>query len=221
VPGEIRGGWYQFALRDAAARAGHYHNAAEADAYWGRVAREINAACDSGKIVADGPRSGFMPRWSARLNGPVVRAWQDAMRVAVQFSDFTTEVITIENTKEQEAFFRRVTHQVPASDWKPPTKITALRIKLANIYMASSAPAIVVALISAVVLGIGAIRGRRSLAECAIVLALMGGTAALTLLIAVVDITSFSAIHAMYLAPAAPLAWAAIVLAPAWAWRRT
>ncbi|MDB6128388.1 MAG: hypothetical protein JWM35_2284, partial [Verrucomicrobia bacterium] len=52
-----------------------------------------------------------------------------------------------------------------------------------------------------------------------ILLALLGGAFALMLIIALVDITSFSAAHAIYLAPATPLILATWVLAPAWAAR--
>ncbi len=42
---EILSGWFVWALRDAAAAAGHYRSAKDADAYYTRLADEINAAC--------------------------------------------------------------------------------------------------------------------------------------------------------------------------------
>jgi len=43
--GEIASGWFMWALRDAAARSGHYSSPAVASAFFGRVADEITAAC--------------------------------------------------------------------------------------------------------------------------------------------------------------------------------
>lgn len=56
--GEIAAGWLQFALRDAAAKAGHYRDARTAAAFWRRVARELDMACDEGRLrCGPNPRS--------------------------------------------------------------------------------------------------------------------------------------------------------------------
>ncbi len=47
---EIGGGWASWALRDSVANAGHYDNAADARAFYIELAKEIDAACDSGRI---------------------------------------------------------------------------------------------------------------------------------------------------------------------------
>lgn len=48
--GEIAGGWFQFALREAAAKAGFYRDATTAASYWRRVASELNTACAAGRL---------------------------------------------------------------------------------------------------------------------------------------------------------------------------
>ena len=48
--GEIAGGWFLWALRDAAAAAGHYSSPNEASVFFGKLADEISAACASGKL---------------------------------------------------------------------------------------------------------------------------------------------------------------------------
>jgi hypothetical protein len=48
-PQEYSGGWFVVALRDAAAEAGHYQSAREAESYWGRVAEELRAAEAAGR----------------------------------------------------------------------------------------------------------------------------------------------------------------------------
>ncbi len=63
-----------------------------------------------------------------------------------------------------------------------------------------------------------AARRRAPLLPLVIVLAFAGGASALMIIVSLVDVTSFGATHAGYLAPATPLAIAFSMLAPAWAW---
>lgn len=58
---EIPAGWFMWALRDAASAAGHYRSAPEAEAYFAALAREINAACDDGRLQCIAPRNTMMP----------------------------------------------------------------------------------------------------------------------------------------------------------------
>jgi hypothetical protein len=58
IDGEIGAGWFYWVLIDAAAQAGHFKNAQEAEAFFGRVANEITAALDDGRLPR---RSVFLP----------------------------------------------------------------------------------------------------------------------------------------------------------------
>ena len=62
---EILSGWFIWAFRDAVAAAGHYKSAPEAMRFYDELAREINAACASGRIPCGPPRATLMPvfRW--------------------------------------------------------------------------------------------------------------------------------------------------------------
>jgi hypothetical protein len=56
--GEIGAGWLQFALRESAARDGQYRDARTAASFWAQVARELDDACDQGRLpCAPNPRS--------------------------------------------------------------------------------------------------------------------------------------------------------------------
>jgi hypothetical protein len=59
--GEFRGGWFMFAVRDAAAIAGHYPSAVEAERFWNELADEVDAACEAGRLSCGPPRRGFAP----------------------------------------------------------------------------------------------------------------------------------------------------------------
>jgi hypothetical protein len=48
--GEISSGWFMWALRDAAQRAGHYSSPTEASAFFGKLADEVEAACERGEL---------------------------------------------------------------------------------------------------------------------------------------------------------------------------
>lgn len=48
--GDYAGGWFIWALRDAAARQGHYSSAHEAAAFYNRISSEVKAGCRSGRL---------------------------------------------------------------------------------------------------------------------------------------------------------------------------
>ncbi|MFM9926049.1 hypothetical protein VLK31_23870 [Variovorax sp. H27-G14] len=62
---EILSGWFMWAFRDAVSLAGHYRTAPEAAAFYERLADEVNAACDAGRIPCGASRSTLAPifRW--------------------------------------------------------------------------------------------------------------------------------------------------------------
>jgi hypothetical protein len=221
---DIRGGWFQWALREAAARAGYYHDAASADAYWARVAQELNAAADDRRISAGAPRSGLYPRWNDSLWKPWRGALLGAAEVVFQFSDFSVQFPPMGSTPDQVRLFARVTHEPAATAFAPPTARTHARVMIHDVYHACSMGATLLAGLATGLLAVMAWWRRGAALEVAFLLALFGGALALMIVAALVDVTSFSALLAMYLAPASSLVLAGWVLAPLWAWhlmRRT
>jgi hypothetical protein len=69
---EIRAGWFIWALRNAASLAGHYTSGAEASAYFGRIAAEINAACAAGSLDCLPERNTLAPVWDAAYLAPLL-----------------------------------------------------------------------------------------------------------------------------------------------------
>ncbi len=59
--GDIAGGWLLWALREAVAWAGHYGSAPRANAYYERLAREVNGACAEGRLDCLPERSTVTP----------------------------------------------------------------------------------------------------------------------------------------------------------------
>jgi hypothetical protein len=217
---EIHGGWFQWALREAAAQAGQYRNAATADAYWAQVAAEINAACGAHRLPAGPARAGLFPRWDDSLWAPFRRSLFGAARVTGQFSDFSMQGPPSAGTPAQFQLFTQVTHESPGPSLASPTRRTHARAMIRQLYGWGGGPATLLALLAAGLTAQRAWRRRSHIRETAMLLALGGGALALMIVAALVDVTSFSALHAMYLAPATPLLLAAWVLAPLWAWPR-
>lgn len=219
---EIRGGWFQWALREAAELAGHYRDGATADAYWQRVAQEINAACDDGRLPASPPRRGFVPPWHPSLGEPLRTSLAHAARVTLAFSDFALAPPIDNGTDADRSLFPRITRRSGLPAPTPPSFRAHLRLVLASVYQFSGYPAAALAVLSLAVFAFVAARRRPLIAQLApfsILLSLAGGVLALSLIVALVDVTSFAAVHAGYLCPATPLALAFFVLAPTWAWR--
>ncbi len=62
---ELQGGWAMFAVRNAVTAAGHYRRAADADAFYRRLAHEVNDACDHARLSCSARRSGMLPPFRA------------------------------------------------------------------------------------------------------------------------------------------------------------
>lgn len=59
--GEIRGGWFMWAFRDAVDRAGYYQSASTAKKFYVALANEVNQACAEEKLHCLPKRSTMMP----------------------------------------------------------------------------------------------------------------------------------------------------------------
>lgn len=215
---EIRGGWFQWALRRAATVTGQYRDAASADQYWRAVAREINRACDSGQLAGGPWRKGFFPRWHPSLGMPLRASILAGWGRAAQVTDFYVQPNPSVGSAAQQAPFARITHEQGMTEPPRPGIRTYLRVILARLFAAGGGVASVLAILATVWRAAAVIRGRAPWWQLVVVLALAGGAFALVVVVALVDVTSFSALHAMYLAPATPLIVACWVLALRWAW---
>ena len=60
--GDIAGGWFMWALRDAAASRGHYQSPAQASAFYGTLTSEVMAACEDGRLECNEGLISYMPQ---------------------------------------------------------------------------------------------------------------------------------------------------------------
>ena len=108
---QIGGGWMMWAFREAAAKAGHHGNAHQALAFYRQLARELNQACDTGRLPAGEARSGFLPPWRPEQTGPFMQAVRDFTDFVVRFSRFSARVPASSGSPEELQLFRDLTHE--------------------------------------------------------------------------------------------------------------
>jgi hypothetical protein len=78
-PGEVAGGWFVWAFRDAAAAAGHHSSAAAASNFYARLAVEVNTACETGRLVCRRERVTLAPELTMDRLPKLIAASVDAV----------------------------------------------------------------------------------------------------------------------------------------------
>jgi hypothetical protein len=81
---EILAGWFVWALRDAVAQAGHYTSAPAARAFYLRLADEVHAACDAGRIPCLPYRATLVPPFRAEYIGQTLARVPELVRIATR-----------------------------------------------------------------------------------------------------------------------------------------
>ena len=215
---EIRGGWYQWALREAATRSGYYRSASVTQAYWQRVADEINAAVDSGRLAGGNRRHGFFPVWQDAYLRPLAISWFKALDLIVRFTDFSPRGAVSEGSKSDILAHAKFLNVDPVIEPRAASIKSHIRTIFHRVFSLLGWPLTILALFATGIV----IRRSRShhyaRPQVAVLLSLWGGAAALLLIVALVHVTSFSALTGSYLGPVAPLIFSAWILAPLFAW---
>ena len=106
---QIAGGWNVWAFREATHRAGPHLSSSQVLARYRKIAREINAACDAGRLPAGATRSGFMPPWRADYTDGFVRATAEFADFVVRFSRFSARPPPSSGSPEELVLFRDLT----------------------------------------------------------------------------------------------------------------
>ncbi len=106
---EILGGWFGWALGDAINSAGYYSNGTYPDAYYRRLAHEVNAACDQRLLDCYPPRSTLMPVWHNSYALDWIPSFGDKLAEVVGFRAIGLDAAPGIGTPEQLALFRELT----------------------------------------------------------------------------------------------------------------
>jgi len=110
---EILAGWFVFAFRDAVAAAGHYSSGRAAFAYYRRLAREINAACDDGRLSCLAARRTLAPPFQWQFVPDTVRSAGTAMWILLRVGGGHVNQRTGWATRARMDYFASVAGPVP------------------------------------------------------------------------------------------------------------
>ncbi len=195
---EIGGGWMMWALRDAVAAAGHADNAEEALAFYRRLADEINAACDDGRLPAGPRRRGFFPALREGQAGEIAVVFLQFGDYVTHFRGFSAHTPPSEGDEALLALFREMTggRLAPvesagaANTPGQRARIEVLHVLgkgLRHLWYALFWAAMVVAVVRIA----GAIRQRRWSFPLTLAIAAWGSAAAYVGIQAIIQVTSF------------------------------
>jgi hypothetical protein len=211
---EILSGWFVWALREAATAAGHHRSARDADRYYRQLAREINAACDSGRIPCGPPRSGLLPVWRDHYVADTLSASLAILATLIDLKGGHIGIPPSPLTEEQAGIFHKAINAPVSGFTAAPDDGWAQRLRaattqaIAALYAKVSPPAASVALACYLFLLL-AWRGVKSASVSgqALVLltALLAAIVARVLLLGLLEATSIPSNNLLYLLPTVPL----------------
>jgi len=199
---EIAGGWFMWALRDAVHDAGHAHSAREALAFYARLADEVNAACDDGRLPAYPRRDTLLPRWTPADTTHLTQTLPAAWHYFTTFRDFTAWPVPSDGSPHLLKLFSDLTRWslspspgAPELDHRRQRDIDVWRIAPLQVIGKAYTPLGWVlgygGIAGAVVLAIRDLRHRRLSYALALAAAALGGAFSVVLINTLVDVLSF------------------------------
>jgi hypothetical protein len=231
---EIAVGWFMWALRQTVEEMGHGRNARDALAFYEQIAREVNQACDDGRLPAGPHRSGFMPPWREGQILALARTFLEFANQFESFNRFNAHTPGSVGSASDLDYFRDVIrtrlspptqalgyeyvlpYQKRLDGWKVDV-LHRIGKTLRHVLLALVWAAQVLWLVRA-----GQLIWRRQLTyPFVLAVAAWGGCAACLLVCALVQVTSFPTLSIVYFAPAYPLLLlfvAAVLLDTVGAW---
>jgi hypothetical protein len=217
---EILSGWFMWALREAIHGVGN-HTAKEARAFERRLAREVNAACDSGALTCGPRNASLVPPWRSEYSARVAEATARVTRTLLTLGKLPPDIHGSMGAEANLARFQQVTGGPLAPKGEQVAPPAAAKY-LANWQGRALKVAFPAAFALWIALAVWSGMRRRWHAGHALVAALMLAVVARVLLLGFLEATSIPSDNMLYLAPVTPmaLAFAPCVLFLALAMRR-
>ncbi len=211
---QIHGAAFMWALRDAAAVAGEHQNCQRAMNFYRHMADEINAACDDGRLPAYGRRSGFVPPWRPEYTAQLPGTYFEAWRFVTTFAYVVPKPPPSTGWESSLKVYREMalTPLSPRAE-DPPLPPDRLGLRAFNngvlkditrIYADVTPFAVIAAVPLLGVLWWRVRRGRAHYGVAVLATVALAGAGAITLVVTLVEITSFVAITIGYQAAAYP-----------------
>jgi hypothetical protein len=223
LEGELGDGWRNLAgaddlpaaffiwvFRDSVAKTGHYSSSKEAMSFYSQIGRDIDAACEDGRLDCYPRVSNLVPHWHAEYNKfffPIL--WKTLKRI-VRFNECsaTTEGIYSRASAEEVVLFQAVSHEtirtsVPKvwNKYAPPyhLHLNQEKVKILNDagrYYSYIVPSLFLLGMAGLVCSLLLSLARKTMPSWAAVFSLstLGGILSLGVILTLVEITSYSEI---------------------------
>jgi hypothetical protein len=117
-PGEIKGGWTVWALRDAAQNKGHHSSLPESQRFYRQISDEINAAFEKGSLEKTANISFFGFTWDHRYFEPFIEILRLQLKVVTGFKGFMPYPAPLNdiNTTQRIAIFQNMTREIVCTE---------------------------------------------------------------------------------------------------------
>jgi hypothetical protein len=219
---DILAGWFMWALRDAVAYAGHYQSGAAAEAFYGRLAQEINEACRSGALAGCLPeRETLQPPFRSQYIGDTLAMIPQMGSLLLRFTNDSAGAPSSSGSADMIALFRTLVGPVAPTESERAvsndsrgvadavasrrTQLMArIAAKIAAIYSASMPWLFGTGLAGIAVLLLRSRRDPRGLVLGAIGAAAAVAVASRVTLLSYLQVTTIPALATLYLSPATP-----------------
>lgn len=205
---EIHSGWFMWALRDAVASAGHYGSGRDSQAFYRRLAHEVNAGCESGAIACGPPNQSLIPPWHPSYLPSILASMRRISVTAAALGNPHVYLKPSVGSEEQLGLFRTMTRGRLSSsvDVNSADPRIAIAKVIARTEVAVASIAIPIGILGWFGLLLRA-QWRRHPGHV-VVAALVGAFATRIALLSILDATSIPSDNALYPSPVVPLALA-------------
>jgi hypothetical protein len=211
--GEIGGGNFMWALREAVSRAGYHSSGTRAMAYYGRVAREIDAACTEGKLECLPARASMMAPWRQQFNRPFLETMAKAVPFFSSFAGIAASLAPSRGSQESLALFRDITHDRLAPIGRlagsGTAGINAFKIGIlqagVTVFQGTMPILAVLALVAFFLKMVHDLKQRAPSDFLMIQMALLGSIFTRLTILSIIEVTAFPGIDPLYLSSAYPL----------------
>lgn len=221
---EIGGGWFSWALRDAAAAAGYFRSGDQAAHFFRRLADEVNGACEEKRLDCLDKRETLIPPWRSEYLAPAIEKIMSSLSMLATFSVVSPDPVPSTGSPAHLLLFQDLTREQPSGRdpmaWEGVVLTTATLLprqarleelklsllKKITVAYQSTIPYLAIATLAAISLWLfQSIRRRRFTTLGLIATSIAAAIGVRLLILAIIDITLFNAAEGAYMSPLYPL----------------
>ena len=112
--GEVSGGWLMWAIRGGADYLGYHQSAPMAMNYYDRIAREVNVACEKGRLDCLPPRASVVAPWRSEYLPLLAESFAESLWGVISYSYVEIKPGASTGNEQTHRLFAAATHSRPA-----------------------------------------------------------------------------------------------------------